>query len=115
MSTTTTQSIAKAVGNAYDDAGKTIHDIGNSASRLQDTLEPVIHQVTAKAQKLMNDSLEMASDTKHSVEKALRDASHATSKYVSDQPLKSVCIAAGVGAATALLVYALRRGNDKSC
>lgn len=111
---TTTQTIAKAIGNAYDTAGETLLDIQNSATQAQEALDPMVHQMSAKVHKMMHESMEMVTDTKHSVEKALRDASEATSKYIEHQPIKSICIAAGVGAAAALLVYALRRNSEKS-
>jgi ElaB/YqjD/DUF883 family membrane-anchored ribosome-binding protein len=38
---------------------------------------------------------------------------HATTRYVSDQPLKSALIAAAVGAAVAGLVLAMRRRNQR--
>jgi len=41
------------------------------------------------------------------------DYAHATTRYVSDQPLKSALIAAAVGAAVAALVLAMRRSSRK--
>jgi len=38
---------------------------------------------------------------------------HATTRYVSDQPLKSALIAAAVGAAVAALLLATRRSSSK--
>ena len=38
---------------------------------------------------------------------------HATTRYVSEQPLKSALIAAAVGAAVAALVLAMRRNSNK--
>ena len=38
---------------------------------------------------------------------------HATTRYVSEQPLKSALIAAAVGAAVAGLVLAMRRNSSK--
>jgi ElaB/YqjD/DUF883 family membrane-anchored ribosome-binding protein len=38
---------------------------------------------------------------------------HATTRYVSDQPLKSALIAAAVGAAVAALLLAMRRSSSK--
>ena len=38
---------------------------------------------------------------------------HATTRYVSDQPVKSALIAAAVGAAVAALVLAMRRNSSK--
>ncbi|MBA3771015.1 MAG: hypothetical protein H0X13_00630 [Ramlibacter sp.] len=37
----------------------------------------------------------------------------ATTRYVSEQPLKSALIAAGIGAAVAALVLAMRRNSNK--
>ena len=47
----------------------------------------------------------------HRARKELERASDATAHYVEEQPLKSVAIAAGVGAAVAALLMLLRDQN----
>lgn len=111
---TTTQTISNAVDSAYDSAGKALHDLQGNAQHIQDTLSPIVSEFTTKAHKFMHDSIVLASDTKDSAERAFHDAKDATSKYIANQPIKSICIAAGVGAGVALLVYALRSHSDKS-
>ena len=67
-----------------------------------------IDQWTERAQELARNGLDKASDTLDRSKRGLRRAGDATSAYVEDQPLKSIAIAAGVGAATAALIMLLR-------
>jgi ElaB/YqjD/DUF883 family membrane-anchored ribosome-binding protein len=56
--------------------------------------------------------LDVASEAKERAEKSLRHAADATTRYVSEQPMQSVLIAAAVGAAVALLVSTSRQRNQ---
>jgi ElaB/YqjD/DUF883 family membrane-anchored ribosome-binding protein len=44
----------------------------------------------------------------------VNDYAQATSRYISDEPLKSALVAAAIGAAVAGLVIALRRNRSSS-
>jgi ElaB/YqjD/DUF883 family membrane-anchored ribosome-binding protein len=48
-----------------------------------------------------------AQDAKDRASASMRRAAAAATDYVSEQPVRSVCIAAGIGAAVALLAYGL--------
>ena len=48
-----------------------------------------------------------ASEAKDRAAASMRRAANATTDYVSEQPVRSVCIAAGIGAAVALLAYGM--------
>ena len=48
-----------------------------------------------------------ASDVQHRARREIEKASDATAAYVEQQPLKSVVIAAGIGAAAAALIMLL--------
>jgi ElaB/YqjD/DUF883 family membrane-anchored ribosome-binding protein len=52
-------------------------------------------------------ALGSASDAKDRATASMRRAAAATTDYVSEQPVRSVCIAAGIGAAVALLAYGM--------
>ena len=66
---------------------------------------------SAKAQQLTRQSLDMAAEAKEMAQKSLTRYSAATTQYVSEQPVRSVLIAAAVGAAVALLVSSARNRN----
>ena len=64
--------------------------------------------LATKAQKLARQSLDLASEARDRAEQSFRRAADVTTRYVSEQPVRSILIAAGVGAAVALLVSASR-------
>lgn len=78
---------------------------------LRSSIESAIDLFAAKNQKLARQGIDMAVDAKERAQKQFNRAAGATTHYVSEQPLRSVLIAAGVGAAVALMVAALRNNR----
>ena len=87
--------------NAFDQADSKVREFSTS-------IDPTVNMLAAKAQKLAQQSYDMASEAKERAQQSLRRATSATTHYVSEQPLKSVLIAAAVGAGVALLISATR-------
>lgn len=83
-------------------------------TRLRGNMDPVVDMLASKAQKVAQHSLDLAAQAKGRAEESLKRAADVTSRYVSDQPMRSVLIAAGVGAAVALLVAAASRQRSRS-
>lgn len=81
---------------------------------LRSSIESAIDLFAAKNQKLARQGIDMAVDAKERAQKQFNRAAGATTHYVSEQPLRSVLIAAGVGAAVALMVAALRNNRRDS-
>lgn len=79
--------------------------------QLRGNVDPVVDMLASKAQKMAQQSLDMASEAKDRAEQSLKRAAGVTTRYVSEQPVRSILIAAGVGAAVALLVAASRQRN----
>lgn len=118
------------VGSA-DGLDKAHYSAGHSASRIEeraraygqealsygddklnewrDNVDPVVQKLATKAQDLARQSLDMASEASHKAQQSLTRYAHVTTRYVAQQPVRAVLIAAGVGAAVALLVAATRR------
>jgi ElaB/YqjD/DUF883 family membrane-anchored ribosome-binding protein len=123
FSTSKTQDAANTVRNASDDLANTAsravdstREFANNALDQADSkvrefssnIDPTVNMLASKAQKLAQQSFDMASEAKDRAQQSLRRATTATTHYVSEQPLKSVLIAAAVGAAVALLISATR-------
>lgn len=70
--------------------------------------EAAIDRVATRAQDLANRGIHAASDASATAKKQLDQYTQATARYVADQPVKSVLIAAAVGAALAALVISAR-------
>lgn len=75
---------------------------------LHDNVDPMIDALATQAQALARQSLEIAAEAKKKAQQSLSRYANATTQYVSQQPVRSVLIAAAVGAALALLVSASR-------
>ncbi len=90
--------------DAFDRAEEKVRELRGS-------VDPMIDAMATKAQKLARQSLDMAAEAKEKAQQSLSRYASATTQYVSEQPLRSVLIAAAVGAAVALLVSASRNRN----
>ncbi len=90
-------------------AGTAMDLADNKVRGLRGNVEPVVDRLASKAQQLALQSLDLAGEAKDRTQQSLNRAASATTRYVSEQPLRSVLIAAAVGAAVALLVSSSRQ------
>lgn len=79
---------------------------------MRQSVDPMVDMMSAKAQRLARQSLDIAADARQKAQDSLSRYADATTRYVSEQPVRSVLIAAAVGAAVALLVSSSRRHRD---
>ena len=120
--------------DAANTARHTVGDLANTASRVVDStrefannafdqadnkvrefsshIDPTVNMLASKAQQLAQQSFDMASEAKDRAQQSLRRATSATTHYVAEQPLRSVLIAAAVGAGVALLISAARNRDS---
>jgi ElaB/YqjD/DUF883 family membrane-anchored ribosome-binding protein len=105
-------SASKAIDSTRDYANSALDSAQTKVRGLRDQVDPMVDMLTSKAQSLARQSLDMASEARHRAQQSLNQASVATSRYVAEQPMRSVLIAAAVGAAVALLISAARNRND---
>lgn len=107
-----TDDLAKSASRAVDSTREFAHhalDQADSKMReFSSNIDPTVNMLASKAQKLAQQSFDMAAEAKDRAQQSLRRATSATTHYVSEQPLKSVLIAAAVGAGVALLIAATR-------
>jgi ElaB/YqjD/DUF883 family membrane-anchored ribosome-binding protein len=125
---TTTNSVAQAARNTRDEAlqatvqateltrsyaKEALDQAEGKIRELRGNVDPMVDKLADTAQKLARQSMDMATEAKHKAEESVARYAGMTTKYVSEQPMRSVLIAAAVGAAIALLVAAATRNNDK--
>jgi ElaB/YqjD/DUF883 family membrane-anchored ribosome-binding protein len=92
--------------NAVNAAGEKVRDLRREA-------EPTVEQLAARVQQAVQRGLDAASTTSARAQRRLEQAADVTGRYIADQPVRSVLIAAAAGAAiTALIVLASRRSRD---
>lgn len=95
-----------------DYANHALDKAENKVRELRGDVDPLVDMLASKAQKLARQSLDMASEAKDKAQQSLSRYASATTHYVAEQPMRSVLIAAAVGAAVALLVASsLQRRN----
>lgn len=107
--------LLKNVGSAMDSTREHANDALNKAENkvreLRGEVDPMVDMLATKAQKLARYSLDLASEAKDQAEQTLKQAAGATTRYVSEQPVRSILMAAAVGAGVALLVASGRERN----
>jgi len=92
--------------NAVNAAGEKVRDLRRDA-------EPAVEQIAARVQQAVQRGLDAASHTSARAQRRLEKAADVTGRYISDQPVRSVLVAAAAGAAiTALIVLASRHRDD---
>ncbi len=105
------QGAGKAVDSTRDYANQALERAESKVRDLRGEVDPLVEMLASKAQKLARQSLDMAAEAKEKARQSLTRYADATTQYVSDQPVRSVLIAAAVGAAVALLVASARQRN----
>lgn len=87
--------------DALDEAQEKLHG-------LRHAVDPVVDKLASNAQKLARQSMDMANQARQKAQDSLSRYADVTTQYVAAQPVRSVLIAAAVGAAVALLVSSAR-------
>jgi ElaB/YqjD/DUF883 family membrane-anchored ribosome-binding protein len=104
----TSEAMLHAAEQAIESTGKLASD------SMRDRIDPMVDMMAVTAQKLAKQSMSMATDAKEYAQHAMNRASKASTQYVAEQPVRSVLIAAAVGAAVALAITSLRSRNSTS-
>jgi ElaB/YqjD/DUF883 family membrane-anchored ribosome-binding protein len=94
-------------------AEQAIESTGKVASEaMHDRIDPMVDMMAVTAQKLAKQSMSMATDAKEYAQHAINRASKVSTQYVAEKPVRSVLLAAAVGAAVALAITSMRSRND---
>jgi len=102
------QSAGKALDSSREYANDTLDKAERKVREIRGQVDPVVDRLASQAQKLARQSLDMAADAKYKAQQSMTRYARATSHYVAEQPVRSVLIAAAVGAVVALLVSETR-------
>ncbi|MES2184723.1 MAG: hypothetical protein V4505_09260 [Pseudomonadota bacterium] len=104
----------KAIEATRGFANEAIDKAGNKVRDMRGSVDPLVDQISQKVQQLANRSAEFASDAKGRAQEKLSKYADVTGRYVAEQPMKSVMIAAATGAAIAALIVLASRSNDRN-
>jgi len=107
------QTANEAVESTRAYAQNAVNAAGEKVRELRRDAEPAVEQLAAPVQQAVQRGLDAASTTGARAQRRIGQAADVTGRYISDQPVRSVLIAAAAGAAiTALIVLASRRSRD---
>jgi ElaB/YqjD/DUF883 family membrane-anchored ribosome-binding protein len=107
------QSADNAAVATRDYANHVLDKAENKVRELRGDVDPLVDMLASKAQKLARQSLDMAAEAKDKAQQSLSRYASATTHYVAEQPMRSVLIAAAVGAAVAMLVVSSRQHKNR--
>lgn len=107
------QSAEEAVESTRSYANHQLDRAHDKVRDLRGTVEPAIDRFAARAQDVATRGIHAASDASAKVHKQINHYAEATGRYVAEQPVKSVLIAAVAGAALAALVMSARRNHTR--
>ena len=102
-------STERALASTRSYANEALDQAESKVRELRGSVDPMVDMLASKAQQLARQSLDIAAEAKDRAQQSLTRYANVTSRYVSEQPMRSVLIAAAVGATVALLVAAARK------
>ncbi|MDI1237956.1 MAG: hypothetical protein PSV26_10790 [Polaromonas sp.] len=103
----------RAMDSTRSLANDTLDRAEDKVRHLRGSIDPLVDKLATQAQKLARQSLDMASEASHRAQRSMHRYADATTRYVSNEPVKSVLIAAAVGAAVALLVTSIAHRDHR--
>ncbi|MDA8453764.1 hypothetical protein M4R22_03200 [Acidovorax sp. GBBC 3334] len=102
-----------AVQSTRNAANKTLDKAERKVRELQGDVDPLIDDLAARAQDIASRGIAYCADTSERARRQLNQAADATARYVSEQPGKSLALAAAAGAFVATLCMLARRPNRR--
>ncbi|MFI5447202.1 YqjD family protein [Polaromonas sp. UC242_47] len=106
----TTRQLSDQVLNGVEHA---VDQAESKFGQLRGSVDPMVDKLASQAQKLARQSLDMAAEARERAQQSVHRYADATTRYVANEPVKSVLIAATVGAALAWLVSAVRHRDSR--
>ena len=117
MNTPTTKSLRTSASGYADEAmgatGQALESTRQFANQAIEKAGEKVRDLRYGAKELASKGVSTVSEATAAAQKQLGQYAQSTSRYVSEQPVKSALIAAAIGAAVAALVIAYRRNSDK--
>lgn len=104
--------VQAAVKSTQDAADQTLEKAQERVNAWQRQADPAIDDMAARAQELAARGIDYCARTGASARQQMQRASEITTKYVAEQPGKSLAIAAASGAAVAALAFWSSRRRD---
>ena len=112
LAETTAQAAQKALRGTQRAALSTYDRLSGRVDAVRSQAGPAMHDLARGAEDLVHRGRDAVRHGSHQVRGKALDARDATVSYIRHEPIKSVLIAAGIGAALWALASLLRRSGD---
>ena len=100
-----------AVKSTRDTANKVIDKAEDKVKEWSSGIDPAISDLAAKAQELAEKGINYCATTGTRLREQMDDATQATTRYVTEQPGKSLMIAAATGSLLTMIAMMLSRSS----
>jgi ElaB/YqjD/DUF883 family membrane-anchored ribosome-binding protein len=105
--------IENAVDTAHDVAQDTLASVSGKLEAVHSQAKPTVDRLVARGEEIASNVLAATRETGERTKKAVSRYAGACESYVTEQPMKSVAIAAAAGATIAALVMLSRNRSAK--
>ncbi len=110
-----TNGLEGAVDSAHDAAINTLSKVSDKIDSLQDKAKPAVDRMVTRGKEIANDAITSTRDAGVRAKTALSGYANSCESYITEQPIKSVAIAAAAGATIAAVVLLSRsRANQRA-
>ena len=109
--------VGDAADTAIDRTRRVANDMLDSASdtvdNVRDQAEPAVRRLAAQAETHARRSMDAVRDSSQQLREQATEMTDRTTRYVKDEPLKAVLIAAAAGAALLAVLSVVVRSGDR--
>lgn len=110
-----TNGLEGAVDSAHDAAINTLSKVSDKIDSLQDKAKPAVDRMMTRGKEMANDAIASTRDAGVRAKNAVSGYANSCETYITEQPMKSVAIAAAAGATiAALLLVSRSRSNQRA-
>lgn len=95
-------------------ANGALDGLSDSVQDLRQQAGPVLHNAGEKVSALLQSGVDSVRDTSHQMRESALRASDSTKKYIQEDPVKAILIAAATGAALMALIGLMSRSHSRS-
>ena len=107
-----TNGLEGSIDGAHDAASNTLSKMSDKIDALQDQAKPAVDRMVARGKDLANNAITGTREAGVRAKTALSDYATSCESYITEKPMKSVAIAAAVGATlAAVLLISRSRSN----
>ncbi|MBC7708471.1 MAG: hypothetical protein H7203_00285 [Rhizobacter sp.] len=110
-----TNGVENAVDSARDVAQDALSSVSNKIDSIHDQAKPAVDRMVARGKDMADSAIASTREASERAKKAVSGYATSCENYITDQPMKSVAMAAAAGATiAALLLLSRNRANQRA-